>query len=141
SKTIDPNYVQRWVVVRNNTREPITYDSPLGATELSASRTHIWLNGFLFNDEYNYGANKEERLITGFRLDSLNYWTGYIDNIRIWEGAIVPDADVPARETEPAERDLLVYEGFDYAEGSIDGLNGGIGWADGYTGLDGFPSA
>src|SRR5690606_14207156 len=52
SRRVHPNYVQRWVVVRNNTRDPITYDSPRGPMELSGGYSHLWLNGSLFNEEY-----------------------------------------------------------------------------------------
>ncbi|MEM1084958.1 MAG: hypothetical protein AAGI48_12675 [Verrucomicrobiota bacterium] len=37
----------------------------------------------------------------------------------------------------PAQADLLVYEGFDYPAGAFtDGLNGGIGWDDGWQGIN-----
>src|SRR5690606_32648217 len=112
----------------------------LGPIQLDAGFSHVWLNGFLFNEQYGYGDTQEEKIIDGFRFDAFNSWTAYFDNIRVWEGAIVPDADIQ-RDVEPAERDLLVYDGFDYSEGTVDGLNGGIGWADGYLTSDGSPSA
>ncbi len=131
-RDIHPFYVQRWAYITNNSRETITYESPQGERELDPGMTQVWLNGFPFDEPYSFSATDMREAIRFYRFDAFNRWSGYIDNIRVWEGAIVPDADIPPRDVEPEPRDLVVYEGFDYDEGSLLANDGGIGWAEGY---------
>ncbi|WP_269539033.1 DUF7594 domain-containing protein [Cerasicoccus fimbriatus] len=101
----------------------------------------IWVNGVLQMDYtgptyLDYGPGNGPYFKMG-NYKGVYHWSGdsprtyYMDEYRMGD-AYASYADVnPARSMHDAA--LIAYEGFDYAVGSVDGANGGIGWASAWS--------
>lgn len=106
-------------------------------THLSDGFLKVWLNGDLLVDYtgptyMNYGAGKGPYFKMGDYKGTYN-WSGtgpryfYMDEFRMG------GADSSYDEVNPAQVAPTVYEGFNYAPGSIAGLDGGAGWLSGWS--------
>ncbi|MDF3055824.1 MAG: hypothetical protein K0R17_39 [Rariglobus sp.] len=106
-------------------------------THLSDGFLKVWLNGDLLVDYtgptyMDYGAGKGPYFKMGDYKGVYN-WSGtgpryfYMDEFRMGGAGSTYD------EVNPAQVAPTVYEGFNYAPGSIAGLDGGRGWLSGWS--------
>lgn len=106
-------------------------------THLSTGFLKVWLNGDLLVDYtgptyMDYGAGKGPYFKMGDYKGIYN-WPGtgpryfYMDEFRM--GGENSSYD----EVSPAQVAPTVYEGFNYAAGPISGIDGGAGWASGWS--------
>lgn len=106
-------------------------------THLSTGFLKVWLNGDLLVDYtgptyLDYGAGRGPYFKMG-DYKGVSNWSGtgpryfHMDEFRMG------DETSSYEEVNPAHVGSVVYEGFNYATGTLAGAAGGLGWADAWT--------